>query len=219
MKTFTPRVPVFLEILESRIAPAVHTWTGAGTDNLWSNAANWTGGSPAADGSGDVDLVFPTNTAQLVVQNDIASLVVDSITFSAAGGTSANGYTINGNTFTINTSAAGQDPFGIDVAAGVADPTNGITETFNTNITLSTADATFRAVEAKSRLTFHGDFNLGGRTLTFDNVFTATDVVGIAMDGDISNGNLVKANTGIVQLYREQQPLEHHRQWRQHLRG
>jgi autotransporter-associated beta strand protein len=200
MKTFAHLVPVFLEILESRIAPAVHTWTGAGTDALWSNAANWTGGSPAADGYGDVDLVFPTNAAQLVVQNDIVSLVVDSITFSAAGGTSANGYTINGNAFTINTSAAGQDPFGIDVAAGVADATNGITQTFNTNITLSAADANFRTVEAKSRLTFHGDIDLGGRTLTFDNLFAGTDVVGIAIDGDISNGNLVKTSNGIVQL-------------------
>jgi autotransporter-associated beta strand protein len=197
MKAFAHLVPVFLEILESRIAPAVHTWTGAGTDALWSNTANWTGGSPAADGSGDVDLVFPTNATQLVVQNDIVSLVVDSITFSSAGGTSANGYTINGNAFTINTSAAGQDPFGIDVLTGVADPTNGITQTFNANITLSTADATFRAVEVKSQLTFHGDINLGGRTLTFDNV-SATP--GIVVDGDISNGNLLKTSLGTVQL-------------------
>jgi autotransporter-associated beta strand protein len=193
----TPRLIV--EILESRIAPAVHTWTGAGTDNLWSNAANWTGGSPAADGSGDVDLVFPTNAAQLVVQNDIVSLVVDSITFSATGGTSANGYTINGNAFTINTGAAGEDPFGINVVAGVADATNGITQIINANLTLSTTDATFRTAEAKSRLTFHGDINLGGRTLTFDNIVSGTDV-GIAVDGDISNGNLVKTGSGIVQL-------------------
>ena len=54
--------PLFaIEILESRIAPAVHTWTGLSGDNLWSNANNWSGGSPAADASGDVDLVFPNN--------------------------------------------------------------------------------------------------------------------------------------------------------------
>jgi autotransporter-associated beta strand protein len=197
MKSHTHLISPFVEILESRIAPAAHTWTGAGTDNLWSNAANWTGGSPASDVSGDVDLIFPTNAPQLIVQNDIASLVVDSIVFSATGGTSANGYTINGNAFTINTSAAGQDPFGIDVLTGVADPTSGITETFNANITLSTADAIFRAVDVKSQLTFHGDINLGGRTLTFDNL-SATP--GFAVDGDISNGNLVKTSLGTVQL-------------------
>ena len=150
-----------LEILEDRLTPAVHDWTGGGTDNLWSNANNWTGGSPATDSSGDIDLVFHTNlinVANLVTQNDINGLVVDSIVFNssggagAAGGTSANGYTINGNTITINTSAAGQDPFGIDVGGGVADATNGITQTFNANITLATSNATIRSQEAVARL-------------------------------------------------------------------
>src|SRR5947208_2897634 len=113
-----------LDILEDRLTPAVHEWTGQGVNNLWTNAANWTNGSPATDGSGDIDLVFHTNltnAAQLVTQNDIPTLTVDSITFDAAagtgatGGTSAAGYTINGNTVTINTGAAGQDPFGISV--------------------------------------------------------------------------------------------------------
>lgn len=190
------------EPLEARIAPATHTWTGAGADNLWSNAANWTGGSPATDVSGNIDLIFPTNAAQLVVQNDIAALVVDSITFNAAGGTSANGYTLNGNTFTINTSAAGQDPFGIDVVAGVADATNGITQTFNTGITLATSDATFRTAEIGSRLTFNGDINLGGRTLTFDNTAGTfgSGIQGVVISGDVSNGSLIKTGTGTLQL-------------------
>lgn len=190
-----------IEILEARIAPAVHTWTGAGTDNLWSNAANWTGGSPATDASGDIDLVFPTNATQLVVQNDIASLVVDSITFSAAGGTSANGYTINGNTFTVNTGAAGQNPFGINVVAGVADATSGITQIFNAGITLSTTDATFRTAENGSRLTFNGNINLGGRTLTFDTAGSNNpNTQSIVIAGDISNGNLLKTGGGTLHL-------------------
>ena len=196
--SFSPHI----EVLEARIAPAVHTWIGTGADNLWSNAANWVGGSPATDASGDIDLVFPTNAAKLVVQNDISNLTVDSITFSVGNGTSANGYTINGNSIIINTGAAGQDPFGIDVAAGVADPTNGITQTFNTNISLSIlADATFRTVEAKSRLTFNGDLNLGTRTLTIDAAGTNNaSIQGFVITGDIGFGNLVKTGIGTLQL-------------------
>src|SRR4051794_5260391 len=105
--SFRPR----LEHLEDRLTPAVHEWTGLGADNLWTNNANWIGGAPtlANDASGDIDLVFHTNLtnpAQLVTQNDIVGLIVDSITFDnlpgtggvgATGGTSAAGYTINGN--------------------------------------------------------------------------------------------------------------------------
>jgi autotransporter-associated beta strand protein len=196
--SFSPHI----EVLEARIAPAVHTWIGTGADNLWSNAANWVGGSPATDASGDIDLVFPTNAAKLVVQNDIAGLLVDSITFSVGSGTSANGYTINGNAFTINTGAAGQDPFGIDVAAGVADPTNGITQTFNTNISLSIlSDATFRTAEPLSRLTFNGDINLGTRTLTIDAAgANNANAHSFVITGAISFGSLTKNGGGTLEL-------------------
>src|SRR4051794_18119371 len=75
-----------LEALEDRLAPAVQEWTGQGANNLWTTNANWTNGSPATDASGDIDLVFHTNltnAAQLITQNDIANLVIDSITFDA----------------------------------------------------------------------------------------------------------------------------------------
>ncbi|MHA3770507.1 beta strand repeat-containing protein [Verrucomicrobiota bacterium sgz303538] len=202
MRSLSSLVSV-IEILEDRIAPAVHTWIGAGTNNLWSNEANWIGGSPATDASGNIDLIFPTNAAQLVVQNDINNLTVDSITFNAAGGTSANGYTINGNAIFINTGGAGEDPFGIDTTAGVADATDGITQTFNTPIALIGNDATFRSVEAKTRLTFHGNIDLGGKTLTFDNTASGGNNVntqGFLVDGDISNGSLIKKSTGTLQL-------------------
>ena len=189
-----------IEILETRIALAVHTWTGAGADNFWSNGANWTGGSPDTDASGDVDLVFPTGAEQLEMENDILALLVDSITFNAAGGTSADGYTIHGNTIFINAAAAGQNPFGIDVLAGVADLTDGITQTFNVGISLFINDATFRTAETGSRLTFNGPINLGLNTLTIDNVGNGT-TVGVAIHGDIlTNGNIIKNGTGTLQL-------------------
>src|SRR5688500_2923721 len=75
-----------LERLEDRLAPAIHEWTGLGANNLWSNPQNWTNGSPSSDLSGDVDLVFHTNltnAANLITQNDLVNLVVDSITLDA----------------------------------------------------------------------------------------------------------------------------------------
>ena len=41
----------WLEYLESRLAPATHTWNGAGIANNWALDSNWTGGSPAGDGA------------------------------------------------------------------------------------------------------------------------------------------------------------------------
>jgi len=153
-----------LEALEDRLTPAVHEWTGLG------------------DGSGDVDLVFHTNlvnTANLVTQNDLVGLIVDSITFDANAGTvgpttfangglSSAGYTINGNVVTIDTAGTGQNPFGIDIANGVTTGT-GITETFNAGITLLNTNATFRSQQNDARMTFTGVIDLGTRTLTIDN--------------------------------------------------
>ncbi len=205
-----------MEPLEDRIAFAVHDWTGLGADNLWSNPQNWTNGTPAADLSGDVDLVFHTNlvnAANLVTQNDLANLTVDSITFDASvgsigpttfanGGTSDAGYTINGNAITINTSGPGQDPFGIDIANNVTTGA-GITETFNTDVNLATSDATFRSQQNIARLTITGDMDLGARTLTIDNTtglgnnFT---IQGVTLNGDISNGSLTKNGSGTLDL-------------------
>src|SRR5262249_2946053 len=119
----------------------------------------------------------------------------------ATGGTSANGYTINGNTITIDTSPAGQDPFGIDIAPGVADPTNGITETFNAGITLATTNPVFRTQQNNARLTFTGDIDLGTQALTIDNagVFNP-NTPSVVISGNISNGALTKVSGGTLQL-------------------
>jgi autotransporter-associated beta strand protein len=77
-----------LEWLESRLAPATHTWTGA-TSDLWSVASNWTGGSPAGDAS--AVLVFPSGAMNLSTMNDLTNLTAQGITVSG------NGYTLSGN--------------------------------------------------------------------------------------------------------------------------
>src|SRR5258708_6567472 len=77
MKTAT-RLPLFviLSLIPLTAAGATRTWTGAGGNALWSNAANWDGGT--APKSGD-DLVFagPSTT------KDLTALSLASITVTA----------------------------------------------------------------------------------------------------------------------------------------
>src|SRR5437879_6823539 len=116
-----PRLRV--EALEDRLAPAVSvagpatdTWSGAGPDALWSDAANWGGVVPVA---GD-DLVFAAGAAQLPSTNDFAAgTAFNSITFQAGG------YSVNGNAITLlsglfTSRTTGTDSFNLDVTLGSA---------------------------------------------------------------------------------------------------
>jgi autotransporter-associated beta strand protein len=77
-----------LELLESRLTPAVHTWTGAGADtnnNNWSDPANWSGGAPSA-GESNVSLVFSGivsyKETSRASNNDINGLTVIAVQFT-----------------------------------------------------------------------------------------------------------------------------------------
>jgi autotransporter-associated beta strand protein len=126
------RVPR-LEPLEDRLAPAVHTWTGA-VDGSWANDANWMGGSPAGDMA--ADLVFPSNAMNFTNTNDITTAFsVQSITFSGD-----NNYTIGGNAITLN------------IGGILLDSTvTSATETLNLGITLAAAQ-TWSVTEAGATL-------------------------------------------------------------------
>jgi hypothetical protein len=71
-----------LTALEGRTAPAIFTWTGNGSTNLFSDAANWKGGQvPAIDGT--ADLVFPAvqsgSPRQLSAVNDLGAVTFSSV--------------------------------------------------------------------------------------------------------------------------------------------
>src|SRR5262249_52826398 len=75
-----------LEVLDGRLAPAVHTWIPAGGSNNWSDPANWSGGVPAA-GEADVSLIFSgrlfrDDNGFMESKNDITGLTVGSIQFT-----------------------------------------------------------------------------------------------------------------------------------------
>src|SRR4051812_4899042 len=86
------RTTLRVEHLESRLAPAVHTWTGAsGFDLSWSNPANWNGGVPTSGEQGGTVIAFPPVAAAVKpTVDDIPLLAVDQLMVTGAG------YTING---------------------------------------------------------------------------------------------------------------------------
>ncbi|HLJ93898.1 MAG TPA: Ig-like domain repeat protein, partial [Gemmataceae bacterium] len=128
---------LLLESLELRLAPATHTWSGAGINNNWSLDSNWTGGSPANDPT--PVLVFPAGAAQLSSLNDLNSLAVQSITFSA------NNYLVSGNPISLMG--------GITLDGNVS----GLV-TFNLDTTLAAAQ-TWTVTKAGANLAAHGDLS------------------------------------------------------------
>jgi autotransporter-associated beta strand protein len=157
-----------LEWLENRLAPATHTWTGAAS-TLWSNAANWTGGSPAGDT--DAMLVFPAGAMNLTNSNDLSGLTITSISF-----TGSDNYTISGIGITLNAggimlgtgATTGTDVIDLTITLGAA-------QTWTvTNPSRTLQVNTVISGPATAALTKDG---MGELLLTADNTYTGTTTV------------------------------------------
>lgn len=72
---------------------ATYTWSGGGSDNLWSTAANWSGTAPTATGH---SLIFAGSTRLTPDNTTVTSL--NGITFAAGAGS----FTLEGTAFTLN---------------------------------------------------------------------------------------------------------------------
>ncbi|MEI6235346.1 MAG: autotransporter-associated beta strand repeat-containing protein, partial [Planctomycetota bacterium] len=116
---------------------ATFTWTGAGTTNNFSDAANWGGTAPT--GVATDALVF-AGTTRLAPNNDITGGTFASIKFNAGSGA----FTIAGNAFTmaaaggINNSSTALQTISTAIAATAAMPivmtTGGGSVTLNTGV-------------------------------------------------------------------------------------
>jgi autotransporter-associated beta strand protein len=81
-----------IETLEDKVLLSVDTWVGGGSNNHWSNAANWQAG--VAPSAGD-QLIFQ-GTALTSTQNDLtAGTSFQSLEFQASN------FSIAGNSFTV----------------------------------------------------------------------------------------------------------------------
>jgi hypothetical protein len=160
--------------LESRLQPAVHTWTGA-SSALWSNPGNWLGGTPASDSQ--AALVFPSGVANLTNTNDLTGRSLSSVSFSGSG------YTITGNAVQLLSagSIATSNPTGaneIDLAFALLSTATLHSATASTTLTLGgalsgTADVAvsgsgvvvFAGGQAN---TYAGNTNVNSSTLELD---------------------------------------------------
>src|SRR5262249_25902091 len=89
-----------LETLEDRLAPAIRTWTGAGANDLWSNAANWNTGVPLANDDVRIPDVGAAS-AEVLFDGTATAVAVNSLT---SDGTTPVGepLRITGSTLTLN---------------------------------------------------------------------------------------------------------------------
>ncbi|GIW18046.1 MAG: hypothetical protein KatS3mg064_1203 [Tepidiforma sp.] len=97
---------------EAGRAAATVTWTGAGTNGLWSNPANW---SPSLPSPGDT-LVFPPVTGQLSPSNDLGTGPYAAIQVTGAG------YTFLGGQADVTGQLSVSAPGTVQVAAPIGGP-------------------------------------------------------------------------------------------------
>jgi fibronectin-binding autotransporter adhesin len=59
-----------------------HTWSGAGSNTLWSNAGNWSSGGAPVPGESNLVLIFPANATGFTSTVNVVNLSVDRMEFS-----------------------------------------------------------------------------------------------------------------------------------------
>jgi len=173
------------------LAPAAYatvstkTWSGAGSNEDFSTAANWVGG--VAPSAGD-NLVFPVSASSpiLYVNNDYASgTVFGSITYngSVAGSGVHYVYQIGGNPFVLSGGLAN------NVANGNGDATVDV----QNQLSINTPQA-FSAIDG-DYITLDGALGLGSNNLTISGAGDET------INGLISgSGSIIKNSTGRLTL-------------------
>ena len=183
-------------------APYTCTWTGAGGNNNFSTAGNWSGCNSAAPVATDADnLVFDSTnlTVSTTINNDISGLIVGNLTFQ---GTNSNyyQYTITGSStnITINN--------GITVSSG-NNPT--IATTLNAGANLAISGTAGGALLLGNTST-SGTLNMGTYTLTVgsgssyfylfanNGVFSGSGSIVVQADATLSVFNSSPSWTGAI---------------------
>ncbi len=155
--------------------PTAQTWSGGGTDNHWSSAANW---SPLAAPNPGESLVFQ-GAAQTTTDNDLPEgTSLKSITLASPG------FLLAGNAVTL----ASQSTPVVTLAAASG--------TIQLPITLG-SDATIAVTDPQGSLADSGNIDNGGYSLTFDTSSSQSST----LSGSISGaGAFIKTDSGAVVL-------------------
>ncbi len=175
--SFTVNVgATFVDLNISVTASTTKSWSGAGADNNWMTAANWSGG--VTPNAGD-NLIFPAGAAQLSSVNNFPT------------GTSFTSITINAGGYTFNNSATPPNAVALTGALTVNTPAG------NTAINIPvTSTAALSSTTTGGTLTLgvsdtFGSVLIGAGTLAFaaDQTVTGTFTIG-ASAGATVTGNL-----------------------------
>jgi autotransporter-associated beta strand protein len=169
---------LFSSSSQPMLRAATRTWSGAGTNNFWSNTSNWVEQLPPIDGD---DLLFPASASRKQMQNDLSEVQLAGITISGVG------YRVTGNSLALKN--------GIDVNHG--SPTAG-SFTFDADLRLA-ADQTFATTGESATLSFH-NVALNGHHLIC-NTTREQGSPTIYVWGDISGtGELTKTGVGSLMV-------------------
>jgi autotransporter-associated beta strand protein len=107
-----------LEVLEHRLTPALHTWTGA-KGFSWADAGNWIGGTPAGDSQATLEFPLTFGSLSLLSVDDIpGELFIQSMIFDGSG------YHLELDT--LNTNPAPSITLDFDVVANNTSGTNSL---------------------------------------------------------------------------------------------
>jgi fibronectin-binding autotransporter adhesin len=135
------------------VGSSTKTWTGGGSDNNWTNPANWGGLAPLA---GDA-LVF-AGTTRLAPNNDYAAgTSFSSIRFNAGAGN----FVVGGNDLVLSGGTS-----------ALVNATSSGTMVINNNVTFSTLAPSISTFNGGTTH-INGDVNNGGMNLTVDSSGTA----------------------------------------------
>jgi autotransporter-associated beta strand protein len=85
-----------IEVLEDRLTPTTHVWSG-GVSNLWTVPGNWSSGGVPQPGEDHLVIVFPSGAAAHSTNNIPQTLTIGEIDITGAPAGPATGYTIDGN--------------------------------------------------------------------------------------------------------------------------
>jgi len=166
---------VVLACLATAPAAFATTRIWLGNTSLWSNAGNWSPGGVPQNGD---SLSFPAGNQFTVfsMNNDLASLSVDGITFTGAG------YTLNGNALTLN--------------QGITDNHSGALNRVNCALQFTSGGGRFNSIDV-------GQLEIGGTTTLANNqdLIVTPLVTNLTVSGVIQgNGGLVKRGDGALFL-------------------
>ncbi len=172
-------------------------WTGGHPASIgWSAGANWSTGTPPADGD---TLVFPAGAARLVNVNDIGVLDLVAIRFSGAGG----GYNLSGSGVIVANGVIATNSTGANVvnlatitlagAAGFRVEFNGATLRIGSDIRLNGFNLSCHAV---GDLELSGAITGAGSIFKFDpSTLTLSGLSGNTFSGDVVvNGGILAMN-------------------------